>query len=50
MHRLAEIMRTTPHSRLTTWTWESKPNSYSAYDAYQSPLLAGETLSSGYKL
>ena len=42
-------MRTTPHSRSTTWTWgskASKPNSYSAKaTAYQSPLLAGESLS-----
>ena len=44
-------MRTTPHSRSTTWIWESKLNSYSVYAAYQSPL--GDRrypFSSGYKL
>ena len=40
------ITRTTPHSRSTGWG--SKPNSYSVKaTAYQSPLLAGETLSWG---
>ena len=37
LHRLPEITRTMPHSRLTHW--ESKPNRYTAY---QSPLLTEE--------
>ena len=37
------ITRTTPHSRSTGW--ESKANSYSAFTAYQCPLLVGDHLS-----